>query len=153
MRVKIDEELRPFFDLLGRKGIPNDQIDRVRNLIVERYQSGQTKKYVVVGIDVILIALIVIVIGPANILDLKLDKRTALINGFLAFHLAVAAFIPSLKLSQISAGEISGLIGGQEIPQVDMAPVQKFVEQDISRYLTFISACGVFATVMLEILS
>jgi hypothetical protein len=102
MPVKIDEELRPFFDLLRRKEIPNDQIDRVRNLIVGRYQNGQTKKYIVVGIDVIVIALIVIVIGLVNLLDLKLDKRTALINGILTFQLAVAAFIPSLKLSQIS---------------------------------------------------
>jgi hypothetical protein len=130
-------------------------IKKLSQLVDKRIGKGKILKWVIIAADVIFIGLIVFLIGGLNILQMGTDLRNGLINGLIAFELAAITFLSPINTSTITKKEVDEIVHRKVTADI-MEKISKSVEQKtsgIQKWLAIIGACGVFAALILKIIS
>lgn len=127
-------------------------VEKLRETVNNRIEKGKTIKWSVIIIDLIFVAILAVLIGLLNVLNKGMDLRLSLINGIIAFELAIITFFKPIKGSSITQKEVDCIIGKQVTGDI-MGKVRETVEQKtsgIEKWFAVIGACGIFATVILK---
>lgn len=143
----IEREIRPYTSASRRK--------RLHQLMKDRIKKGLIIKWSFLVGDFIFVALIFILIGVFDILNKKMDLRLGLITGIIAFGSAILKFSP-IKGISITKEEVNDIFGPPPMAKYKVEKIRETVEQRTSgmdKWLIFIGACGVLATVILKFIN
>jgi len=128
-----------------------EKAERLRQTVDDKIRKGQTKKWSIIMVDALFVALLLILVGVLDVLKVEMDPRTSLITGIIAFELAIVTFASPIQSSGITKDEVNNIVGIQVTEDI-MTEIRKTVERKtsgIERWLAVIGACGVFATLIL----
>ena len=142
-----EEDLRPF--------VLKQKIEEVRKLVKKKIQTGRIIKWALVATDIAFITLLLIIIGGLNVLGLALDSRFGLINGVIAFKLALVAFLSPIqsKGSKITIDEVDDILETMVTGDV-FKKISQTVDKEVSgsqKWLAIIGACGIFVAFVIKI--
>lgn len=131
-----------------------DKITTLKELIDNKIRIGRSIKWLIIVGDIIFILIIVLFIGFSKKFDLSIDVRVGFIAGIIAFELAIVTFFSPINVQRIEKNEVNNIID-QKVTNDIMKKITKSVEDKTSntqKWLGFIGACGVFATIILKVL-
>lgn len=130
-----------------------ENIEKLCQRVNNAIRKGQIIKWSVIIGDFLIIALLFLLIGVLNVVKKEMDLRISLINGIIAFELAIVTFISPIQSTSITKKEVDRIVGKQVTGDI-MEKIRKTVEQKasgIQKWLAFAGACGVFATLILKL--
>lgn len=130
-------------------------IENLRQVVNNKIRKGKISKWLIIIADVLFIGLMILLIGRLNILQMGVDQRGSLITGIIAFELAVVTFLSPIKTSTITDKEVDRIVGIAVTADI-MQKIQKTVDKktsEIQKWLAIIGACGIFAALILKLIS
>lgn len=147
LRYNWEKDLEPYTS--------GDKIKELCRLVNNKRGKGQMIKWSVIVGDFLFVALLLVLIGVLNILNMEIDLRISLITGIIAFELAIVTFLSPIKSSNITKEQVNNTVGIIVTTDI-MEKIRKTVEQKtsgIEKWLAVFGACGIFATVILKLIN
>lgn len=124
-----------------------DKIEKLYQLVNNKTRKGQMIKWSIIVIDLLCIAPLFLFIDVLNILEKEMDSRVSLINGFIAFELAIVTFVSPIQISIIKKDEVDKIIGIQVTRDI-IEKIRKTIQRKtsgIEKWFAVFGACGIFA--------
>lgn len=148
MKFEWEEDLVPF--------VSAEKIEEIRRLVIRKIKKGRTQKWLLIAADIVLIGLLIYLIGVQNVFKLAPDPRFSLLNGLIAFDLAIVAFISPIRRagSVITMAEVDAILETMVTGDI-FKRISQTVDKKVSgtqKWLAFIGAIGILAANLIKIL-